>query len=59
MRAGWADSRLLRAFRCPFRLGFRGHFPISLGRSAAIRHRVADRGGRILPTSPRLIEVGS
>jgi hypothetical protein len=46
-------------FRRRFRGGFRRPFPIRSGGSGAIRHRIADRGDRVLPTSPRPIEVCS
>jgi hypothetical protein len=52
-------ASLTRNFRWPFRRDFRWPFPIRQARSGAIRHRFADRGGRVLPTSPRPIEVWS
>jgi hypothetical protein len=48
-----------RAFRWPFRHRFRRPFPIRSGRRGVIRHRFTDRGGSVLPTSPRPIEVWS
>lgn len=56
---GSSRGRLAQAFRWRFRHGFRWPFPIRSGRSGAIRHRFADRGDSILPTSPRPIEVWS
>jgi hypothetical protein len=52
-------GKLAWPFRWPFRRRFRVAFPIRPGASATIRHRFADRGGRVLPTSPRPIEVWS
>ena len=52
-------AKLAWAFRRRFRRDFRWLFPIRAARKGAIWHPFADRGGRVLPTSPRLIELWS
>ena len=48
-----------RLFEWLFACRFRWLFAIELPGDRTLPHGVGDRGGSILPTSPRPIEVGS